>query len=585
MSADRDPIDELLASISDGETVDWERTPPARGPSDEARLAALKDIARIADFNRTLQAAGDDAGAPERWGDLLLLERIGSGGHADVHRAWDPRLERDVALKLLRHGGDGPALLEEGRAAARIRHPHVVAVHGIDRRDGRIGLWMELVRGVDLGREVAARGPLPPAGAARLGIEIGGALVAVHAAGLVHRDVKPANVVKDAEGRFVLADFGLGVRWDRASLAASGASGTPMYMAPELLHGGDASERSDVYALGALLWFALAGRHPFAGTSLDDLPRAVARGPEPRLAQVVPSVPAELVAVVERAMAPDPARRTARAHDVVEALRAWSAQGAGDPSRAAAGARPRVARLALGALVVAVAVAAFAAWQARRGADTSPAPAPVATAVPPGAVAPAAAPYAVEASLVRRDGDRAVRLVTGDRVRPGDRLSLEFRATRKAWVYVLNEDERGERYLLFPQPLFDTLNPLAADSAVVLPGTVRGQENAWTVTSAGGREHFLVVASPGPVAELEAELSRLPAPEPGRPIRYAAVPRATVERLRGVGGVVEIRGEAPVVDERPAGATAFDRFRALAPREENVRGVWIRQIALENPAR
>ncbi|HEV2104921.1 MAG TPA: DUF4384 domain-containing protein, partial [Candidatus Eisenbacteria bacterium] len=191
-----------------------------------------------------------------------------------------------------------------------------------------------------------------------------------------------------------------------------------------------------------------------------------------------------------------------------------------------------------------------------------------------------AAPYDVEATLVRRSGGAYQRLAPGDRVAPGDRLSLEFRATRRAWVYVLDQDERGESYLLFPQPLFDTANPIVPDSTVVLPGPIGGRENAWTVTSRGGREHFLLVASPAPVADLEAELRLLPAARPGRPIRYAAVEPAALERLRGVGGVAPLPAPA-----KPAPNGAFERFAALAGRERGVRGVWVRQVTLENPLR
>jgi hypothetical protein len=520
---------------------------------------------------------------PERWGDLLLLERLGGGAQADVFRAWDPALQRDVALKLLRAGVDGAALLDEGRAAARIRHPHAVAVHGIDRRDGRIGLWMELVRGIDLEREVGARGPLAAAEAARLGAQVGSALAAVHAAGLLHRDVKPANVVRDGEGRWVLADFGLGLRWDGAALRAAGASGTPMYMAPELLAGADASERSDIYSLGALLWFALAGRHPFEARSLEELVRAAAVGPRPALREARPEVPPALASIVERAMAPEPAGRYARAQQLIEALETRGA----DPAVGPRARRRGVAAIAAAALVAVLAAAAlFIDGPGRRARAPAPAGAPAGAPASPGPVAvgtPAAEPYSVAASLLRRDDRGSVRVGNGDRVKPGDRLSLEFRASRPAWVYVLNEDERGERYLLFPQPLFDTQNPVPADTTLVLPGPVGGRENAWSVTSAGGREHFLIVASPEPVPELEAELDRLPAPEPGRPIRYATVSAPALERLRGVGGVVDL----PRADETPpAGRVpAFERFQSLAGRETGVRGVWVRQVQLENPPR
>jgi hypothetical protein len=188
--------------------------------------------------------------------------------------------------------------------------------------------------------------------------------------------------------------------------------------------------------------------------------------------------------------------------------------------------------------------------------------------------------FNVEAALVSRSGGAYRRLAAGDRVSPGDWLSLEFRASKPMWVYVLNEDERGETFLLFPQPLFDLANPINSDSTMVLPGPVGGQENAWRVTSRGGREHFLVVASPEPVPDIEAELQRLPDVKPGRPIQYAAIPPATVERLRGVGGVAALPEEAA-----PRRAGAFERFQALAGRETVTQGVWVRKITLENPLR
>jgi len=558
MATERDPIDELLASISDGRSVDWDDATRRAPPTQRARVAALRNVSHIAAFSRSMQRGGQPgvSATPERWGDMLLLEGIGSGAHADVYRAWDARLQREVALKLVRAGaGDEASWLEEGRAAARARHPHVVAIHGVDRHDGRVGLWMELVRGVTLERQVQEHGLLELAEAARLGSEIGSALAAVHGAGTLHRDVKPANIVRDAEGRHVLTDFGLGLRRDEGPRAAP-PSGTPMYMAPELLAGAPATERSDVYSLGMTLWFALAGRHPFEAASLPELIEAARRGPMP-LRTARPGIPSALAAAVERAIAPAPEARFAGPRELVEALavasspRGWRAH----PHRVAA----------LGGALLAV-VAVFVLWRSTSRVVDAPPPAPPT--------------YTVEASFLRRDAGAATRLATGDRVRPGDRLSLELRTSRPAWVYVLNEDERGERYLLFPQPRFDLQNPLPAESALVLPGPVGGAENAWTVTSAGGREYFLVVASPEPVAELEADLGRLPAPRPGRPVDYARVGEAAVERLRGVGGVAALPQQAAPATPR---SRAFDDFRALAGRETGITGTWVRQVVLENP--
>jgi hypothetical protein len=197
------------------------------------------------------------------------------------------------------------------------------------------------------------------------------------------------------------------------------------------------------------------------------------------------------------------------------------------------------------------------------------------------APAPAAAAYDVSATLLRDERGGATALTDGDRVAPGDRLLLEFRSSAPAWVYVLESDDRGESYLLFPQPLFDRRNPMPADSLVRLPGTRAGRASGWVVTSRGGHEHVLVVASPRPVPELEAELASLPAPSPDRPIAYARVGATPLDRLRGVGGVADVR-----VDGAPGdGRGVFGRFRALAGREKGVRGVWVRQITLRNPER
>jgi serine/threonine protein kinase len=251
MSADQDPIEHLLASIADDTQPDWDAAERHADPSRRARVESLREVARVAEFSRRHQRSaphtpGDPGAPPERWGDLLLLERLSASAHAEVYRAWDPGLQREVALKLVRSGASDEALLEEGRIAARVRHPHVVTVHGVDRRDDRVGLWMELVRGPSLEQEVRARGTLDGAETRRLGIQIGSAIEAMHAAGLLHRDVKPANVIRGADGSWMLADFGLGLRETTPAATRRGPSGTPMFMAPELLDGAAPDGRSDL---------------------------------------------------------------------------------------------------------------------------------------------------------------------------------------------------------------------------------------------------------------------------------------------------------------------------------------------------
>lgn len=587
-----DPLDELAGSISDGLEVDWSRAEAdARGPGARAHTGALHEVARIAAFNRGLQRVvppeGGRADEPpqERWGPLTLLELVGSGASGQVWRAWDATLQREVALKFLKPdtADAGARLKDEARALARVSHPGVVAVHGIAEHGGRAGLWLELLRGETLAGRLERAGALPPAEVARLGAALCDALAAVHDAGVVHGDLKPANILLEAGGRVVLTDFGLGTRRVLAEADARRASGTPIFMAPELLTGGAATPRSDLYALGVTLRWALTGRAPFRAGSLDELIDETRRGAATRLAIESPTAPAGLVAAIERGMAPTPFERYPAAAEMRAALTEPDLGLAGAGRADSSGARLRRAILAgvLGAAFVA------AAWLTQhRPAPPLATPDPRAGGLVPPTTADAPAPpasaavYQVQAGLIGRTDGAYRRLGPGDRVAPGDFLSLEFAASRPVWVYVLNEDERGETFLLFPQPLFDLANPIAADSTVVLPGPIGGRENAWQVTSRGGREHFLVVASRAPIAEIERELTRLPVARPGHPIRYARLTAPVLERLRGVGGVVEVPAEAA-----PRRAGAFDRFQALAGREAVKDSVWVRAITLENPIR
>lgn len=585
MSADRDAIERLLASLSDGVSTDWDHELMQSPAAQRTQVAALRDIANIAAFNRRLQlgpdpcesAANGASTAPRQWGHLMLLDQLGAGSQAVVHRAWDSVLQREVALKLdpaAAPGGSDEVLLREGRAAARIKHPNVVTVHGIDRHDGVVGMWMELVRGDSLERIVSGRSPLSIPDVLRLARELSSALVAVHEAGLLHADLKPANVVRDADGRFVLTDFGLGRRpWSQAG--APTPSGTPMYMAPELFASAPASERSDLYSWGMVLWFALAGRHAFDATSLPGLIEDAKRGPAAKLATMRADAPPALVAVIERAIAPAPEARFASARELAAALKRIAAAEAATPAEPKRTPPVQLLLVAVLTSVIAVVAQRYAGRLLGRphlAAPTTPATAPV---VPSGA-------YTVDASFFKRTADAATPLSNGDRVRPGDRLSLQIRASRASHVYVLNEDEQGERYLLFPQPRFDTRNPLPADSNMTLPGVIGTAEQAWTVTSAGGREHFLVVVSSEPVAELEAELKNLSPAAPGRPIEYARVSSETVELLRGVGGVSQLPSRAPATSKQQG---AFAEFKALTGRENTVQGTWVRQFVLENPDR
>ena len=173
-------------------------------------------------------AATAGQGELRTWGQLILRSYIGRGSFGDVYRAWDPRLDREVALKLLTPPATGETarsskVISEGRALARVRHPNVVTVYGADQIGGRIGVWMEFVEGRTLAQRIAADGPLAPAETAAIGADLARALAAVHKAGLLHRDVKAQNVICEAGGRIVLTDFGTAVPHEEEEPAGGGA--------------------------------------------------------------------------------------------------------------------------------------------------------------------------------------------------------------------------------------------------------------------------------------------------------------------------------------------------------------------------
>ncbi|MFE1950555.1 protein kinase [Streptomyces sp. NPDC059524] len=241
-------------------------------------------------------------------GRYRLAERIGSGGMGTVWRAVDERVGRDVAVKEPRLPGDPERayarLQREARAAARVEHPSAVAVHDVVVEDGLPWIVMELVRGESL-HEVLQRGPLPPAEAARIGRDVLGALRAAHAKGIVHRDVKPANVLLGPHGRVVLTDFGIAHVQGEESLTMSGEFvGSLEFIAPERMSGDGAGPSSDLWALGVLLYTAVEGWSPFRRTTLESTLAAILSfaPPPPERAGV-------LGPLIDRLLAKEPADR------------------------------------------------------------------------------------------------------------------------------------------------------------------------------------------------------------------------------------------------------------------------------------
>jgi serine/threonine protein kinase/Tol biopolymer transport system component len=331
---------EVALAIGDGAVVDWGRL---ESRSDEAErrvvrhLRLVEQVASlhaslppVAAFERSLHdSLGDPAAAagalrveaPATWGPLAILEPIGSGTYADVYRARDPRLDRPVALKLLRHRQAGDTALEsevieEARLLARIQHPNVVTVYGAERIDGRVGIWMQLVDGRTLEQELRDRGPFSVDELVAVGTALCRALDAVHEAGLLHRDVKAQNVLRDRDGRVLLTDFGTGREVAQMGTARE-LAGTPLYLAPEVLDGQPASVASDLYSLGVLLYHLATGSFPVSGRSPGDLHDAHARSAHVPLKQARPNLPEHLVAAIECGLATNAVGRheSARAFD------------------------------------------------------------------------------------------------------------------------------------------------------------------------------------------------------------------------------------------------------------------------------
>ncbi|NHZ73773.1 MAG: DUF4384 domain-containing protein [Nitrospirae bacterium] len=193
-------------------------------------------------------------------------------------------------------------------------------------------------------------------------------------------------------------------------------------------------------------------------------------------------------------------------------------------------------------------------------------------------ISPAAQPFMVEAALYRSAGRGSERLATGSRVRPGDRIFMSFQASRNVHVYVLNEDDLGEVFVLFPLAEVDLKNPIQARRRRRLPGSRAGENLSWQVSSAGGEEHLLVIASPTPLEELEELLRDVPSAAEGE-TNYVSVPDPVIAAVRGIGGLTAEKNQETTLASR----SLFSRVQVLVDGPESSVGVWIRRIDLRNP--
>ena len=285
---------------------------------------------------------------------------VGRGGMGEVFRARDVRLERPVALKLLVERlsddeGFRDRLLRESRLAASLDHPNVVPIYEAGDADGRLFIAMRFVDGTDLRALMRREGPMPPERTIAIATQVADALDAAHARGLVHRDVKPSNVLLDHQGgreHVYLADFGLTQSVSDTGPTDGQLMGTVDYVAPEQIRGDRVDARADVYALSCLLFEALTGTLPFTGASDVAVVFAHLQDEPPRATERRPGLPAALDAVLAHAMAKDPDDRPDTCRTLVEQTR--EALGVGEAPRSVR----TLLLAAVGALVLALVAAA-----------------------------------------------------------------------------------------------------------------------------------------------------------------------------------------------------------------------------------
>jgi eukaryotic-like serine/threonine-protein kinase len=467
-------------------------------------------------------------------GTYEILAPIGAGGMGEVYRARDTRLGREVAVKVLpRDLADTPEIRarfeREARLISSLNHPHICTVHDVGHEGDDFYLVMELIEGESLA-ERTQRGPLPTGDVLRFGIQIADALDRAHRAGIIHRDLKPGNIMLARNGAKLL-DFGLARSGGPVAQTTSGINsptmsrpltaegsivGTFQYMAPEQLEGKEADERTDIWALGCVLYEMATGKRAFAGKSQASLISAIMGTEPPPIGQLAALTPPALERLVKACLAKDPDERIQTAHDVKLQLQ-WIAEGgsqAGVPAPVAARrrSRERVAWIAAGALLVSTLVLAAAALKPK----------------------PAAKPVIFE--LIAPSQVRGVDL---PRISPDGRR-LAFNAV----------DSTGVQSIW--------VRPMNSLDAQRLPGTEGATRPFWSPDS-----RFLAFFANGKLYKVEAS--------GGPPIAIADAPRGA-DGSWGSKGVILFDGTASADSVQwvsasggiPTGATNIDRKRGEA---------------------
>ena len=259
-------------------------------------------------------------------GRYKIKSHIGTGGMATVYLAQDLILERPVAVKVLRldfHTNEAAMrrFQREAQSATQLVHPNIVSVYDVGEEDGTNYIVMEYVEGTDLKEYIRERGPLPPREAVRIMTQIVSAIELAHQNRIIHRDIKPQNILIDREGNVKITDFGIAIALSETSLTQTNTLlGSVHYLSPEQARGGMATIRSDIYALGIVLYELLVGEVPFEGESAVSIALKHFQEPLPRISQMLPTVPQSLENVVLKATAKEPLDRYSSCGEMLEDL-------------------------------------------------------------------------------------------------------------------------------------------------------------------------------------------------------------------------------------------------------------------------
>jgi eukaryotic-like serine/threonine-protein kinase len=586
---DDTPLLSAAGKISNGVPVDWNKVQDEVTTPDEAAVAVeLRSLERFARISE---------GAPATWGRFQIVGEIGRGTFGTVYCAIDPTLRLEVALKVIRPRIPGIPIdqdraLDEARRLVKVKHPNVVRAYGAELIGGEVGLSMELVKGQTLDEIVKRQAPFSANESAVIGIDLCRALAAVHRAEILHGDIKAHNVMRESGGRTVLMDFGTGRDLKHKPTGEGGDfAGTPLYVAPEVFAGQPRTPASEIYSLGVLLYFLVTGSYPVEGDSRTEIEQKHERADRRRpLRDVRPDLPDGFIRVVERTFDEDPRQRYQTAGELEAALAQVLAPVPNPtpvpvpvPLPVPTWNRKKAAPIAAAAvIVIGLAWLTTDRMMPRRsgiadqqtaaiGAET------IATSPAP-PVQPTPGPYRIESAFYREGNGLVERLKLGARLAPGDALSLQVQTSIPMYVYVVNEDERGNSFLLFPLPGQSLQNPLPAGQRHRLPAMQNGELISWQVTSAGQREHFLIVASPERSATFDELFATLPQPVMGRPPELARLSNDAILTLRSVGGLIPSPAK---VDRQLRLLPEFST--PLTEGEEPGQGVWIRHATFVNP--